>query len=90
MLELDLLGTPNIRLDGIAPDGSLFAKELALLYYLAAAGRPQPRTSLAVLLWGDLNDAAARGNLRKSLSLLRQSFDAWIVADRDTIGLTPE
>ena len=90
MLELNLLGIPEVRLDGIAPDGSLFAKELALLYYLAATAQPQPRTSLAVLLWGDLNDAAARGNLRKTLSVLRQSFDDWIVTDHDTIGLAAE
>lgn len=87
LLELDLLGTPTVRIDGKVPDISPFGKELALLYYLATSGQPQSRSSLAVLLWGDLSDVAARGNLRKALSTLRQHFDAWIVLEHELVGL---
>jgi predicted ATPase/DNA-binding SARP family transcriptional activator/ABC-type glycerol-3-phosphate transport system substrate-binding protein len=87
MLELRLLGYPSATLDGIPLSDALLHKELALLYYLAASGQPQPRTSLTVLLWGDHSEAAARGNLRKSLSNLRQHLGEHIVAERDRVEL---
>ena len=60
MLELSLLGNPSATLDGHVLSETLLNKDLGLLYYLAVCGQPQPRTSLAVLLWGDLSEAAAR------------------------------
>ena len=90
MLELNLLGAPEVCVDGMAQDANLLSKDLALLYYLAATGQPQTRTSLAVLLWGDLNDAAARSNLRKALATLRQSFGGWISTERDLVSLAQD
>jgi DNA-binding SARP family transcriptional activator/predicted ATPase/Tfp pilus assembly protein PilF len=51
-------------------------KERALLAYLALEGdRPHRREALANLLWGDLPEEAALGNLRKVLHHLRQVLD---------------
>jgi predicted ATPase/DNA-binding SARP family transcriptional activator/Tfp pilus assembly protein PilF len=48
----------------------------ALLAYLAIEqGRPHRREALAALLWPDLPDRQARGNLRLSLHRLRQTLD---------------
>lgn len=48
----------------------------ALLAYLAVEqGRPHRREALAALLWPDLSDRQARGNLRLSLHRLRQTLD---------------
>ena len=48
----------------------------ALMAYLAIEqGRPHRREVLAVLLWPDLPDRQARGNLRLSLHRLRQTLD---------------
>lgn len=90
MLQLNLLGPPEVFVDGCPPAGELLAKDLALLYYLAATGQPHSRAALAVLLWGDLNDAAARGNLRKTLATLRQNFGPHIVTEREAVHLIPE
>ncbi|MFN3332057.1 MAG: extracellular solute-binding protein, partial [Caldilinea sp.] len=53
-------------------------------------GQPHSRTSLALLLWGDLTDAAARGNLRKALATLRQSLGSLISTERDYVSLALE
>ena len=68
-LELQLLGPPAIRLAGteISPPTR---KSLALLAYLALEGS-QSRGKLADLLWSDLDEDAARKNLRKELFRLR-------------------
>ncbi|MGI9414162.1 MAG: AfsR/SARP family transcriptional regulator, partial [Hyphomicrobiales bacterium] len=50
-------------------------KSRALLAYLAMhRGEAVPRDRLASLLWGDGTDAQARGNLRKTLSRLKQAL----------------
>lgn len=90
MLELKLFGPPEITIDGAAPTGDLLTKDLALLYYLAVTGQPHSRTSLALLLWGDLTDAAARGNLRKALATLRNSLGSLINTERDYVSLAQE
>ena len=52
--------------------GFVYNKALALLAYLAVTKRPHSRESLAGLLWGEMPDAAAKANLRKILSVLRE------------------
>ena len=87
MLQLTLLGSPSATLDGTPLTGKLLHKDLALLYYLAATGQPQLRASLAALLWGDYSESAARTNLRKSLSNLRQHLGNHVSIERDDIAL---
>ncbi len=67
-LQLSLLGALMVSVDGAPLRGFRSHKVRALLAYLAAeADRPQPRAVLAGLLWPDLPDAAALGNLRTAL-----------------------
>lgn len=89
MLELSLLGSPCAALDGIPLHGTLLHKDLALLYYLAVSGRPQPRDSLAALLWGEISEESARRNLRKSLTELRRRVGDHLAIARDEIALAP-
>lgn len=89
MLELSLLGSPCAALDGIPLHGTLLHKDLALLYYLAVSGRPQPRECLAALLWGDISEESARRNLRKSLTELRRPLGDHLAVTRDEIALEP-
>ena len=50
-------------------------KTQALLAYLALPlGQAHPREKLASLLWGDMPDAQARGNLRHALSRIRKAL----------------
>jgi DNA-binding SARP family transcriptional activator/predicted ATPase len=85
MLELRLLGSPHVLLDG-NPLGSLPAKAAeALLYYLACSPGPQPRQLLAELLWHDRTSKQALANLRTVVTHLRRAVDSYIIADRQTL-----
>ena len=96
ILSLSLLGVFEACLDGQPVKGFYSSKVRALLVYLAVeAGRPHSRAVLAALLWPDWADRAALGNLRFSLSKLRQAINdqdsvpSFLLINRDTIQLNP-
>ena len=62
----------EILLDDAPVTGFHSRKSKAMLCYLAVTATPHSRSALAGLLWGDLPETAARANLRKVLSNLRQ------------------
>ncbi len=85
MLEITLLGRPQIKLDQV--NAVINAnKALALIYYLAATERPHSRQSLAALLWSDLPEEAARRNLRVELTRLKRIFEPYLIIERDTLA----
>ncbi len=86
-LQIGLLGTPQILLNGAPLEEAISAKAQALLFYLAMTRRRHTRPALAALLWGDVPDATARGNLRKALQQLREHLGAFLVIQRDTVAL---
>jgi DNA-binding SARP family transcriptional activator len=95
-LSLSLLGVFQASLNGEPVTEFYSSKVRALLAYLAVeAGREHPRPVLAALLWPDWDDRAALGNLRFSLSKLRQAIHdqnavpPFLLIDRDTIQLNP-
>lgn len=64
---------------------------MALLAYLAVTGEPQQRDTFATMFWPDSSQSAARTALRRDLSALHRALDkAWLVIDRETIGLRHE
>jgi len=68
-LELKLLGGFEARLRAGPAIVLPTKKTLALLAYLALPlGQAHPREKLATLLWGDMQHAQARGNLRNALN----------------------
>jgi predicted ATPase/DNA-binding SARP family transcriptional activator len=74
-LKLTLLGGFQAQLE---PGPALVLatkKTQALLAYLALPlGQAHAREKLATLLWGDMQDAQARGNLRHALSRIRKAL----------------
>jgi len=67
-------------------------KDQALLAYLAMqAGKAVPRTTLAALLWGDYDDAAARHSLSQALTTLRKALPGKesLVAGKHSVSLRP-
>jgi DNA-binding SARP family transcriptional activator len=73
MLRLYLFGAPRVVRNGqVVALGR--TKSLALLAYLAVTRQPQEREVLLGLLWAELDQAAARNNLRRELSQLKHSF----------------
>jgi DNA-binding SARP family transcriptional activator/predicted ATPase len=87
MLQLRLLGTPDIVLDGVSLIESMSSKAQAILFYLAVTQQPHTRSALAGLLWGDGPEEAARADLRKALANLRQAIPDHVVTDRQTVTL---
>jgi oligopeptide transport system substrate-binding protein len=98
-LRLFLLGTPRLERDGV-PLKLYPRKNVALVAYLAVAGlgpgadRPGgvrfTREALVTLLWPELEPGRGRAGLRRNLSLLRKTLDrAWLLADRETVGVDP-
>src|SRR5512142_398042 len=83
MLEIRLLGEPEVLRDGCAVPLPASKKSRALLAYLAATGRPHRREKLCELLWEGPDDP--RAALRWSLTKLRPLVGNHLVAGRDHV-----
>jgi len=86
--RVNVLGRFELR----SPDGLEIAlgarKSIALLALLGAApGYRMSRDRLAVLLWGDMPEAQARGNLRQLLAATRRPAP-FLEADGGSIGFS--
>jgi DNA-binding SARP family transcriptional activator/predicted ATPase len=85
MLELNLLGVPEVSIDGqvltFTRRGSI-----ALLAYLALSRRAHAREALATLLAGDSFEEQARKYLSNVLVDLRQQLGGYIVATRQSVS----
>jgi DNA-binding SARP family transcriptional activator/predicted ATPase len=84
MLELNLLGVPEVVLDG---EAVTFARRgsVGLLAYLVLSRRAHAREALATLLAGDSSEDQARKYLSNVLVDLRQTLGGYIVATRQTV-----
>lgn len=90
-LTIRLLGAPEALCAG-TPLLLHDQKARALLYYLAAMGRPRARDYLASLLWSESLESNARHSLRSSLYHLRQALQAReageaLVIEGDSVSL---
>ncbi len=86
LLNLTLLGSPQVHLDGQAVTGFRSSKAQALLFFLAVTGRAHTRATLAGLLWGDQPETAARVSLSKCLSNLHELLGDALLIDRQTVS----
>src|ERR671934_181268 len=89
-LRIDVLGTPQIDVDG-APLRVDTRKATALLAYLAVTGGPQARDLLVELLWPDTDPDRGRSALRRTLSTLRSALgQRWLAVTRSAVALDVE
>ena len=89
-LEIRLFGAPEILVDG-SPIRVDTRKAVAILVVLATDGRPYARDELAALLWPDSDDAAARGALRRTLSVMRTAMgESLLTVDRARVDIVRE
>lgn len=89
-LVIRLVGPVEVEVDG-EPLKVDTRKAVALLAYLAATRRPQPRDHLVDLLWPDTDEERGRASLRRTLSALKAGVgDGWITVDRSRVGLREE
>jgi predicted ATPase/DNA-binding SARP family transcriptional activator len=89
-LVIQLLGSPRFTQDGDRLNLNR-RKSIALLAYLAVTRQPQSREALAGLLWPEYDEATARMNLRRDLSLLRKELagDDPLLVDRLQVEFSP-
>jgi predicted ATPase/DNA-binding SARP family transcriptional activator len=85
-LQLTLLGDCRIELNGDPLASLTLAKARALLCYLAMSERAQPRGLITGLLWGELNEADARRNLRVVLTKLRGAVGDYVLVTRSALA----
>ncbi len=85
-LELQLLGVPEVRLDG-KPIVLTRRSSLALLAYLAVTGGTHPRELLTALFGGDGTEDQARRRLSNALADLRQQLAPCLLASWHVVGL---
>ncbi len=88
-LTLTLLGGLHIERDGAAVEGLLTSKAAALLAYLVVTGRPQPRSVLAGLFWGESPEESARASLRTALSTVNRVVGPYLQANYRTVQVDP-
>lgn len=88
-LEVTMLGRPSIYWQGKRVSFP-FNKMEALLYYLLVQGQAT-REVLAGLLWGDMDDAAAKKNLRNTVYLLKKMItdELFLMPSRSVILINP-
>jgi len=85
-LRVLLLGRPLLEIDGQPLTRLMATKHQALVFYLAGQRGPVTRSQLATLLWGELDDAAARANLRVALTRLRRWLPDVLDIDATRVG----
>lgn len=88
-LTMQVFGPPILRL-GDALLVFSRRKTTALLLYLAITRRTHTRDALANLLWGEMAQARAMANLRKSLSELRERVGAAVNISFHTVAINPD
>ena len=89
MLALEILGPVALRRDG-APQRLTVKKTVALLVLLCRSG-PLPRSRVVALLWPQLDESAARRNLRRELARLREAgADDAVQAEGDLLALSAD
>ncbi len=86
-LEIFLLGTPRITVDGIEFITER-RKAIAILAYLAVTGRQHPREHLAAFFWPDYDRNSAFSYLRRELYEINNNLGkGWLITDRRIAGL---
>lgn len=96
VLQIRLLGQPQLREDGTTLAFRAPARALSLLAYLLLhRAHPLPRDEVAFLFWPDLPESEARARLRYDLRELREALPQgapvpWILADNRTVRWNPE
>ena len=74
VLQIRLLGDPEVRLDGCRIEAPASARLLALLAYLIVHRERAPcRQRIACAFWPDSTESQARTNLRQALHHLRHA-----------------
>ena len=90
LLQIRLLGPLEVMVAG-RPAVVDTRKALAIVALVAAERRPFARDELAAMFWPDVDDEAARGALRRTLSVLRTAVgESGLRIERTRVALDPD
>ena len=78
MLTIRLLGAVDIKLDNNQHADLGSRKAIALLIYLVMEGKPVARDTVTALLWPEMAEAAAKNNLRTTLTRLKRHLGSYL------------
>jgi WD40 repeat protein/DNA-binding SARP family transcriptional activator len=87
MLEITVLGAPQIRLNGESVTSFESRTAEALLYYITTTGGTHSREALAEFFWQERTQAQSLGNLRTVLHRLRRVLEPYLDISRKTVAL---
>ena len=90
MLEINLFGSVRLTFPGSPILRFRGQTEVALLIYLAQTRQSHRRDALADLLWDARSSKQALGNLRTTLSRLRQQVGDAVIVTRDSLAFDPD
>ncbi len=90
MLTIKLLGSPLFYTEDRALSALITGRVAALFIYLIVTQQPQPRTTLANLLWNNGSEQDARKNLRYLLRDLRKIVGEYVVVNGESISFAQE
>lgn len=88
MLEIRLLGTPQILFNTQPVTTISWTKSQALLFYVALSKEPKSRLALAGLLWPDKGDDEARTTLRQALRTITKALPDLFDSGNDNLALS--
>jgi len=86
-LTILLFGPPSVLVNRQPITHFHSQRVAALLFLLAAAEEPQPRTMLAARLWDGVEPGQAKANLSKGLYYLPDAVKPFVTLNRTTVAL---
>lgn len=89
-LQVRVLGSPTMLLDGKPVTGWTSNKVTALAFYLVVTRRPHPREALIERLWESVPVPQAQQSLRGALFVLRKLLEPFLAINRQTVGLASD
>lgn len=85
-LQIKLLGALEITLGGRSFTNVGSKKAVALFCYLCLSTKAVSRNILTALLWPEMDEAAAKNNLRSTLTILRRVLGSYLTITSSTVA----
>lgn len=87
-IEIHLIGSPRIEVDGEESFTRLSKRLLGLIFFLAAnREKAVSKSKLCELFWYDMDEESARANLRQALFLIKKYINEEEFADGEEVSL---
>mgnify|MGYP000124513275 CR=1 FL=1 len=87
-MEIQLIGNPKIKVNGVESFTRMSKRLLGLIFFLAAnKEKSVSKSRLCELFWYDMDDESARANLRQALFLIKKHINEEEACDGEELSL---